>query len=113
MPGKRRLSGGLGLLGAAGEDSSDDEKSFVVTPIKSPSGNGRRRSSFGGTFANGRRRSSFGGGLSKLKSSDEQSRIADMYKLVIKMSSENVCSFVTLCLEIIRLHYLFYVCLCI
>jgi hypothetical protein len=81
---KRRLSSGSGLLSLCADDDSDDddlsvtlqEKSIYTFPKK----------------ANSRRRSSFGGANSSKSpiNAVEQARIAEMYKTVIQMSSENV-----------------------
>ena len=78
---KRRISGNKGnLLPVHDQDDNDDDDCRSVQ-----SGVSSRRRSLGG-----RRRSSFGSHSSKTPmSSAEQSRIAEMYKTVIKMSSEN------------------------
>jgi hypothetical protein len=80
----RRISGNKGFVGLPVEDNDDDEDdSNDMSSVHS--GISRRRS------LGGRRRSSFGSHSSKSPgSSAEQSRIAEMYKNVIKMSSENV-----------------------
>jgi hypothetical protein len=70
------------------EDDNNDELDHMAA-VRNTTPNARRRSGSGG-----RRRSSFGGSFgsikSPVKSAAEQSRIAEMYKTVIKMSSENV-----------------------
>jgi hypothetical protein len=80
----RRISANKGFIGQPLEDHDDDEGSNDLnTSIHS--GISRRRS------LGGRRRSSFGSHTSKNASSSvDQTRIAEMYKNVIKMSSENV-----------------------
>ncbi len=89
MSTKRRLSSSKALVGLTLEDEDGQEQlehdiERVVNDIniKKPS-----------KSSAGRRRSSFGGSLSALKSPQksalEQARIAEMYKTVIKMSSEN------------------------
>lgn len=81
---KRRLSSNKGLLGLNVEDDDDEDESNDMN--SSGYGGISRRRSLGG-----RRRSSFGSHHSKSPgSSAEQSRIAEMYKNVIKMSTENV-----------------------
>ncbi len=82
---RRRLSHNGGFLGAPlSEDEDDDQLDpMMMSPEKSK---GLKRMSFGG-----RRQSTLGlVSSSPQMSMVEQSRIADMYKLVIKMSSENV-----------------------
>ena len=84
----RRLSSGSNYLGAFvdEEDLETDNLSEVGPPSRRNSSNSRRSSinSFrGGTD----------GGQRGHQSSVEQSRIAEMYKTVIKMSAENVSSF--------------------
>jgi hypothetical protein len=91
---KRRLSSGSGLLSLCADDDSDDddlsvtlqEKSIYTFPKK----------------ANSRRRSSFGGANSSKNpiNAVEQARIAEMYKTVIQMSSENVRSFASECCSV-------------
>ena len=53
-----------------------------------------KRKSVGSTTSRSSRRQSFGSALSSARnaknSAQEQGRIADMYKMVIKLSSENV-----------------------
>ena len=84
---RRRLSSGSGMLKLCEDENSDDddmtvtsvgiqEKSIYTFPKK----------------ANARRRSSFGGPNSSKNpiNAAEQARIAEMYKTVIQMSSENV-----------------------
>ncbi len=89
MSTKRRLSSSKALVGLTLEDEDSQEQlehdiERVVNDIniKKPS-----------KSSAGRRRSSFCGSLSTLKSPQksalEQARIAEMYKTVIKMSSEN------------------------
>lgn len=83
----RRLSHGSGVF--LGNPLDDDEEEVEIE--KAFRSSMSSRTSMGGH----RRRSSVGGGAglpmgSPLKTGAEQSRIADMYKLVIKMSSENV-----------------------
>ena len=81
----RRISGNKGFVGLPLEDHDDDEDDSNDMNSSVHSGISRRRS------LGGRRRSSFGSHSSKSPgSSAEQSRIAEMYKNVIKMSSENV-----------------------
>ena len=80
---KRRISLSKGNLLAVQDHDDNDDDCRSVTSCKS--GVSSRRRSLGG-----RRRSSFGSHSSKTPmSSAEQSRIAEMYKTVIKMSSEN------------------------
>lgn len=92
MAARRRLSqaskASVEWLEADDElDFNEDENDKIVAAALS-----RRRVSGGGA----RRRSSFGGVLSILRtptdqvSREEQNRIAEMYKHVIQMSSENV-----------------------
>mgnify|MGYP001329860615 CR=1 FL=1 len=95
--GKRRLSNGSALLGPLPDEFDDKENSvvmedddeFVGKPKSRRRSIGGRRSSIGG-----RRRSSVASSLLSVKSpftaSVEQARLAEMYKTVIKMSSENV-----------------------
>ena len=84
---KRRISASKGTL-AIPVEHDDDNDDFDNRSVAS-NGGSRRRS------LGGRRRSSFGSHSSKTPvSSAEQSRIAEMYKTVIKMSSENVCRLV-------------------
>lgn len=97
MSSKRRLSSGLGagaggsLLGAIVDDDdvlgngSETTKALEENEGVGFGASGRRNSMIGG---GSRRRSSFGG--SRAISSEEQARIADMYKTVIKLSTENV-----------------------
>lgn len=81
---RRRLSSGSGMLKMCDDENSDDddlsigfqEKSIYTFPKKS---NSRRRSSFGGQNSS-----------KSPVNAVEQARIADMYKTVIQMSSENV-----------------------
>ena len=89
MSTKRRLSSSKALVGLTLEDEVGQEQlehdiERVVNDI-----NIKKTSK----SSAGRRRSSFGGSLSALKSPQksalEQARIAEMYKTVIKMSSEN------------------------
>lgn len=83
---KRRLSNNKGFLGQSAEDDDDDDDNITHGMNSSGRGGISNRRSLGG-----RRRSSFGSHSSKSPgSSIEQSRIAEMYKNVIKMSSENV-----------------------
>lgn len=77
---KKRLSHGSGYLGSPIEDDGD-----FLNGIETPGNSGRK--SLGG-----KRRSSFGvlsNSKSPQKSSAEQAHIAQMYQMVIKMSSEN------------------------
>ena len=81
MSNKRRISANKSALELPVHERDDDNE--VNT---SGFGGISRRRSLGG-----RRRSSFGSHTSKNSlSAVEQSRIAEMYKTVIKMSSENV-----------------------
>lgn len=85
---KRRLSNNNGFLGPSAEDNDDDDDDINTTQSITSGGRGgiSSRRSLGG-----RRRSSFGSHSSRSPGSSlEQSRIAEMYKNVIKMSSENV-----------------------
>ena len=85
MSDKRRLSQGSSVLGLQIEDDEFD--------LGDVTGKESRKSS-GSTTSRGSRRASFGSALSSARNSkhsaQEQSRIADMYKMVIKLSSENV-----------------------
>ena len=74
---KRRLSGGRSNLALAIEDDDLDAEYASVPKILS---SGRRRSSFGGGLL---------GGTSPFKARPDQNRLAEMYKVIIKMSSEN------------------------
>lgn len=88
MSTKRRLSSGNQLLGLVLEDENEEEVDILANVCNNNAMASRPKAKNTG----GRRRSSFGGSLATLKSpqkSLEQSRIADMYKTVIKMSSEN------------------------
>jgi condensin complex subunit 2 len=76
--GKRRLSRGGQAIALEIED--DDILNAEFAPIPKGNSGGRRRSSFGGGML---------GSKSPVKSAVDQSRIADMYKVIIKMSSEN------------------------
>lgn len=79
------FSSNKGLLGLAVDDIDDDDDETSSINSSSFGGISRRRS------LGGRRRSSFGSHNSKSPaSSADQTRIAEMYKNVIKMSSENV-----------------------
>jgi hypothetical protein len=81
----RRISGNKGFVGQPLEDHDDDDEGPNNLNTSIHSGISRRRS------LGGRRRSSFGSHSSKNASSSvDQTRIAEMYKNVIKMSSENV-----------------------
>lgn len=85
---KRRLSGGLGLVGGPLIDESDEdneELSAVNSPIvRKNKGSSRRGSmNFMGSMM-------MSGARSPTLNPVEQSRIAEMYKTVIQMSSENV-----------------------
>ena len=84
---KRRLSNNKGFLGQLAEEEDDDDDNNIKHGMNSGGRGGiSNRRSLGG-----RRRSSFGSHSSKSPgSSVEQSRIAEMYRNVIKMSSENV-----------------------
>lgn len=79
---KRRISSNKGFVGLSAEDDEDDD----IPKVAGHGGVSRRRS------LGGRRRSSFGSHSSRASpgSSVDQSRIAEMYTRVIKMSSENV-----------------------
>lgn len=81
---KRRLSNGSGcLLKICDDENSDDEGSVISNQEKSLYTFPKRQ--------NNRRRSSIGGLNSKVPINPvEQARIAEMYKTVIQMSSENV-----------------------
>ncbi len=89
MADKRRLSSGSTVLGLVVEDEDFDIDDDCV----SRAGNERRKSN-SSTTSRGSRRASFGSALSSARnaknSQQEQTRIADMYKMVIKLSSENV-----------------------
>ena len=90
MSNKRRISGGKSFLSLAEVASDDDDENDDVFEgnLRSTGFHGvSRRTSLGG-----RRRSSFGSQNSSKSpiSAAEQARIAEMYKTVIKMSSENV-----------------------
>ncbi len=83
----RRLSNGSNFLGAfVDEEDPELDKLSDVGSINSRrnsrSGKSSRRSSFRGSFAES--------GKGAHSSSTEQARIAEMYKLVIKMAAENV-----------------------
>jgi hypothetical protein len=81
---KRRISANKGFSDLPTHDHDDDDEDDS-NAMNFSAGISRRRS------LGGRRRSSFGSHNSKSPaSSAEQSRIAEMYKNVIKMSSENV-----------------------
>ena len=85
MGDKRRLSNGSSIHDLQIED---DDLEFDDT-IQ----NDRRKSSSSSTSKSSRRQS-FGNALSSARNSKnsaaEQSRIADMYKMVIKLSADNV-----------------------
>jgi len=75
---KRRLSQGSALQNLS--DSEDEVEEFAAV-------SGRRSI---GISQNGRRRSSFGVPSSRAHPAQDQARLAEMYKTIIKMSSENV-----------------------
>lgn len=83
MSNKRRLSHGSTTSSLLGDIIDEDEFGAGVDMDAGlpTAGNNRRRSMMGGSK---NRRPSIGGGAV------EQARIAEMYKTVIKMSSENV-----------------------
>jgi len=87
MSDKRRFSQGSSVLGLAIDDDDFDLDDNV------PGDGGRK--SVSSTTSRSSRRASFGSALSSARNSknsaQEQTRIADMYKTVIKLSSENVC----------------------
>ena len=90
-PSKRRLSQGNSLIAVPLVDEDELETENEIDPMalinSAAMPSKGRKSNSPGT----RRRSSFTGLIrSPTKSSAEQSRIADMYKNVIKLSSENV-----------------------
>ena len=76
---KRRLSQGSALQNLS--DSDDEPEEFAAVA-------GGRRSM--GLGQNGKRRSSFGIPSSRAHPPQDQARLAEMYKTIIKMSSENV-----------------------
>ena len=84
---KRRLSSNKATLSNLPVHESDDDDLDDAASYSSGFGGISRRRSLGG-----RRRSSFGSHNSNRNpmSAVEQTRIAEMYKTVIKMSSENV-----------------------
>ena len=90
MSDRRRLSAGSTVMGLAIEDEDFDLDDACLT---TGGGSDRRRSNTS-TTSRSSRRASFGSALSSARSAknsqQEQSRIADMYKTVIKLSSENV-----------------------
>lgn len=87
MSDKRRLSHGSSVHDLHCEDDDYDLDDDFHDESKS-------RRSIGSTNSKSSRRQSFGSALSSARNSknsaQEQSRIADMYKMVIKLSSENV-----------------------
>jgi len=93
MSNRRRLSSGSsGLVGLTLEDENEDELDAIA--IATSHGGSLSSFSGGGSSRGGsRRRSSFGGSVtlskSPQKNAAEQARIAEMYKTVIKLSSEN------------------------
>ena len=87
MGDKRRLSSGSSIHDLQIED--DDLDFDDIAP------NDRRKSN-SSTTSRGSRRVSFGNALSSARnakhSAQEQTRIAEMYKMVIKLSADNVCN---------------------
>lgn len=87
---KRRLSQGSPALMALVDDD-DIEQENEIDPMALVHASGSSRHGRKSISPGSRRRSSFGGlQKSPTKSSAEQARIAEMYKNVIKLSSENV-----------------------
>jgi len=92
MANRRRLSHGstTSLLGTFEADDEEEENVLgeeedgIASAFKQ-----NRRKSMTGSRSRTNSRTSLGGG-DPVKSAAEQSRIAEMYKTVIKMSSENV-----------------------
>ena len=84
--GKRRISNNQGFVGLPADDhDSDDDENTREMKSGGHGGFSRRRS------LGGRRRSSFGSHNSKSPaSSAEQVRIAESYKIAMKMSFDNV-----------------------
>lgn len=83
----RRLSNGSNFLGAFvdEEDSDMDMMSVSEAPLSRRTSTNSRRSSF---------RSASGDGKSGHQTAMEQARISDMYKVVIKLSAENVSVYI-------------------
>jgi hypothetical protein len=88
MSDKRRLSHGSSVHDLHCEDEDFD--------LDDDFHDDKGRRSIGSTASKSSRRQSFGSALSSARNSknsaQEQSRIADMYKMVIKLSNENVGS---------------------
>lgn len=86
MSDKRRISFGAGSI----HDLQIEEDDFDVDDDVIDD----RRKSINSTTSRGSRRQSFGSALSSARnaknSAQEQGRIAEMYKMVIKLSNENV-----------------------
>lgn len=81
----RRISSNRGFVGLPLGGNDDEDEETNEKDLSTHSNISRRRS------LGGRRRSSFGSHSSKSPGSAvEQSRIAEMYKNVIKLSFENV-----------------------
>ena len=84
MSDKRRLSHGSSIHDLQIEDDDFEVDALMDDKRKSISSNASKSS----------RRASFGSALSSARNSknsaQEQNRIAEMYKMVIKLSSENV-----------------------
>jgi hypothetical protein len=97
MSAMRRLSNGSNYLGAFvdEEEQEFDAMSELASVCSSRrnSRNDKRRSSFRGSMA------SESNNRSPQKTAAEQQRIAEMYKVVIKMSAENVCKFFILLIK--------------
>ena len=92
MSDKRRLSHGSSIHDLQIEDDDFEVDSIALDD---------KRKSISSVSSRSSRRASFGSALSSARNSknsaQEQSRIAEMYKMVIKLSSENVikkCCFV-------------------
>lgn len=83
---KRRISSNNGFVGLPNEDIDDDDEEMQIGSQSGGRNGVSRRRSLGG-----RRRSSVGSHSSKSPGSQaDQTRIAEMYKRVMAMSTENV-----------------------
>ncbi len=80
MSGRRRLSNTNSSFALQSDDDDDDFNDESIIETMNTSSRNGRRSSFGRVSI----------GKSPSNSSAENNRLAEMYKVVIKMSSENV-----------------------
>lgn len=99
MSAKRRLSNGSKEYNLPVHETEDDEvgEDLIVSPKAGLSFGGGRRQSFGRRLSGGRRISG-----NTFEDNADQEKIAEMYKTIIKLSSENVINLL-LSLIIIKL----------